>query len=298
MQINPKLYASVFAVPGALVDEYLKTADGDSIKVILYILRNGNAENVSKYLGISDERTDEILEFWQKMGVIGNADTPLHTPEIKAKRPKLSPSEISEKINRHPQIKSVFDIAEGYFSTKLNAMQCNSLVWLSEEYGYVPETFALLIDFCCQRDKLNWKYIETVAIDWAERNIKTVPEITAEVERLLAYYQYASVIRRLFFLNYPITSGQKVYAEKWQSRGYREDILKCAYEKTVENIGKTNFKYIDNILEDWYKLKLKTVTEVEKYYKQNPFNAAKYKQSKKVKSKPRSYDLDDVYALF
>ena len=33
-------WSSVFAVPGALVDQYIKAADGDQLKVILWLLRN------------------------------------------------------------------------------------------------------------------------------------------------------------------------------------------------------------------------------------------------------------------
>ena len=38
-------WSSVFAVPGALVDRYIKTADGDQLKVILWLLRNNGRKN-------------------------------------------------------------------------------------------------------------------------------------------------------------------------------------------------------------------------------------------------------------
>ena len=53
-------WSSVFAVPGALVDRYIKTADGDQLKVILWLLRNNgrsySAEEIAtKALKIASE---------------------------------------------------------------------------------------------------------------------------------------------------------------------------------------------------------------------------------------------------
>ena len=55
-------WSAVFAVPNALVDRYIKEADGDQLKVMLWFLRhNGRpyaAEDLAAALGITPQRVD------------------------------------------------------------------------------------------------------------------------------------------------------------------------------------------------------------------------------------------------
>ena len=74
-------WSAVFAVPNALVDRYIKEADGDQLKVMLWLLRhNGRpyaAEDLAAALGITPQRVDTALGFWMKSGLICSVDTPL-----------------------------------------------------------------------------------------------------------------------------------------------------------------------------------------------------------------------------
>ena len=55
-------WSSVFAVPGALVDRYIKTADGDQLKVILWLLRNNgrsySAEEIGEAVGLNGAQAE------------------------------------------------------------------------------------------------------------------------------------------------------------------------------------------------------------------------------------------------
>ena len=63
-------WSAVFAVPNALVDRYIKEADGDQLKVMLWLLRhNGRpyaAADLAAALGITPQRVDTALGFWIK----------------------------------------------------------------------------------------------------------------------------------------------------------------------------------------------------------------------------------------
>lgn len=99
-------WSAVFAVPNALVDRYIKEADGDQLKVMLWLLRhNGRpyaAEDLAAALGITPQRVDTALGFWMKSGLICSVDTPLDTaltpnhvesPTPVAPQPKAAPTQ-------------------------------------------------------------------------------------------------------------------------------------------------------------------------------------------------------------
>ena len=96
-------WSAVFAVPNALVDRYIKEADGDQLKVMLWLLRhNGRpyaAEDLAAALGITPQRVDTALGFWMKSGLICSVDTPLDTA--------LTPNHVESPTPVAPQPKAV-----------------------------------------------------------------------------------------------------------------------------------------------------------------------------------------------
>ena len=66
--LNAGCWETVFAVPGAVVDKYIKLASGSAVKVLLYILRNNGREvscqEISSALSISeDDIKDAFTDF-------------------------------------------------------------------------------------------------------------------------------------------------------------------------------------------------------------------------------------------
>ena len=77
-QINYGGFA--FAVPGDVVDHYIRLADGDKLKVLLFILRyaqdNVTAAAAAEYLHISEDAAQEALQFWEQAGVLRTGCAP------------------------------------------------------------------------------------------------------------------------------------------------------------------------------------------------------------------------------
>ena len=76
-------WSSVFAVPGALVDRYIKTADGDQLKVILWLLRNNgrsySAEEIGEAVGLNGAQAERAVQFWVQNGLLQKEEAPLST---------------------------------------------------------------------------------------------------------------------------------------------------------------------------------------------------------------------------
>ena len=72
------IWESVFAVPSAVTDQYLKIASGLSVKVLLLILRNqGNLalNEIAEILGQSASDIQDAIYYWIECGVILPTDT-------------------------------------------------------------------------------------------------------------------------------------------------------------------------------------------------------------------------------
>ena len=72
--LNAGCWESVFAVPGAVVDNYIKLASGSAVKVLLYILRNNGRDvsrtEISSALNINEDDVNDAFNFWEEVGII------------------------------------------------------------------------------------------------------------------------------------------------------------------------------------------------------------------------------------
>ena len=158
-------WSAVFAVPNALVDRYIKEADGDQLKVMLWLLRhNGRpyaAEDLAAALGITPQRVDTALGFWMKSGLICSVDTPLDTaltpnhvesPTPVAPQPKAAPTQpqrptapkrmlrpdglyISERVESSPEIRRLVEEAQNLLGKTLSPALSGTLIQAHEDYG-------------------------------------------------------------------------------------------------------------------------------------------------------------------
>ncbi len=205
------------------------------------------------------------------------------------KKPYINPSEISAIIQSDANIAELFKIAETLLGT-LNPSMQNSLIWMHNYLGLKKEVILILIGYCIDKNKTNASYIDKIALSWAENEINSLESATAEVERLNSAHTYINEIKQIFELRQNPTTNQQKFISQWQNDGFSTDLLRYAYEKTVEQINKVSFEYINKILISWKESGFKSSEDVknaeEEYKKKrrndspassDGFNADKYK---------------------
>ena len=158
-QINYGGFA--FAVPADVVDHYIRLADGDALKVLLFALRhaqeNITAESAAEYLRISPEKAAESLTFWEQADILRQNGAQTGTnfafaapapqevtpaPAVKHESPvgsqksskevRLDPSEIAETVENSEELTGLFTLAEKHLARPLNHMEQRSLIWMNQ----------------------------------------------------------------------------------------------------------------------------------------------------------------------
>lgn len=306
----------MFGVPCIVADNFLKLADEAQIKVLLYLLRNSDravsTEDISANTGVSVQQVSDAVLFWQQVNVLSQdvsfvVPTPVQPvieqpavaeiPQVKTtpqtvntvppKKTMISPSEISAVVTNDSNIAELFKIAESLLGTLNHAMQ-NSLIWMFNYLGLKKEVILILISNCIDINKTNPSYIEKIASEWAEKEINTLEAATAELEKINNSRLFTSEIKRIFELRQNPTANQQKFIAQWQSADFSIELIHLAYEKTVEQINKVSFEYINKILLTWKENGYKTPEDVhnaESEYKKkrrsdassDGFNADKYK---------------------
>lgn len=291
-KVNSGVWGTMFGVPCIVADNFLKLATGDQLKTLLYLLRcsgrPATTEEIAANTGVKPETVSDAILFWQQANVISAENSPQPTsimsaqtsapppaptasPEVKKpaqsavpvrRRENLYPSDISGMMKENPDLAELFKVAEAALGTLNNTMQ-NSLIWMTTYLGLKNEVIIVLVSYCAMIEKCHPKYIEEIAAAWAERDINTLSLAQEEVERMTSSRSYTSMIMKLFEMNRKPTSRQQEMIDRWSSESYPAELIRLAYEKTIEQIDKLNFDYINKILATWKESGFMSVEDVK-----------------------------------
>ena len=261
---------ATFDVPVRIVDYYLKAPDVE-LRLILFLLRHRNSsftkEDLCRALEADEERLDKAFRYWCAAGILFKAGN-----KYIAERPRLNASEIARytadeiasRIEGDAELRFLYRHAEEALKKPLSASDASTIFSLVEWNGLPPEVAAMLIQYCTSLGK-GLSRIQKMGIDWAEKGIDTYEK--AE-EYIRSEQEKASVISktaaRLGMTHRALTASEEVRFLAWNKEyGFGLDVVKKAYDRTVETTGKYALRYMDQILTRWAESGYHTVAEID-----------------------------------
>lgn len=276
LSVNCGIWGAMFGVPCIVADNFLKLATGEQIKVLLYLLRCSgkicSCEEIAANTGVSASEAEDAVLFWQQANVITPAGginpataspvmaqpapPPEQAPAAKQvaspseRRSPYSGSEIAAIMKDSQDIKELFKVSESILGTLKNS-QMNSIIWMYDHLGLKKEVIITLISYCASIEKVNTGYIEKIASVWAENEINSMEAAQEEIQKLTQSRDYISAIMKAFEMNRRPTAKQAEFISQWRNAGFRIELIHYAYEKTIEQINKLSFDYINKILMSW-----------------------------------------------
>lgn len=319
-KINLGGWGSVFAVPSALVDNYIKIASGNAVKVLLFFLRNSDreldAQAIAKYIDIKAEDVEDALVFWKQIGLLcidnnqisPSDDSPAEVKRFEVKTtksdltnndamkssvrkvelqrsPVFSPIEIADSIKDNEKVDFLFKTCERLYGRTLKHTEQNALVTILEHTGLCVEVTLMLVEYCFSVDKATPAYMKNVALDWFEKDIKTISDAENQIKYLTDLRSAENQIKSLFEINRALTPKEKGFIDRWVIQWKMPyELITFAYEENVDKIGKLSFPYMEKILSSWKEKGFSTIDQV-KQEKEN------WKNQNKTES---SFDIDEL----
>ena len=204
--INPASWYSVFAVPCELVDKHLKLAGAVQLKVLLWALRHNdqpiNDEAIATALHIQRADVSDAMLYWQECGLLieQNEDeyiptaptshltaAPAESPAVPAAAPPKPPVKllsrpqkadnafVARRMLESDEIRFLMEEAQQILGRLINNGESATLLMLHDDYGLPVDVIIMLIQYAVGIGKGNLRYIEKVALAWADKGIQTGP---------------------------------------------------------------------------------------------------------------------------
>lgn len=334
INISSDIATSFTTVSDIFIDQYMPKANGEFVKVYLYLLRaTGSGAGIATISEIADHFSNteadivRALNYWASEGIlqvqtgadgqitginlcslavsdmqaaqnnlqnnvvnntaqnnlqsnvvnnavqnISGADSQVQDSVVKKLKSqaadKAAPSqkeytldEIKE-FRKNPDISELFFIIETYLKHTLSSTDTNMVLYWLDELHFSTDLVEYLVEYCITKGHSSLRYMNKVALGWADAGIKTVDQAKDDAA---AHSQiYYSVMKALGITGRNLVDSEMSLINKWVGEyGFDIELVKAACSKTISAIQKPSFEYTDSILTNWRKKDVHTLKDVE-----------------------------------
>lgn len=302
-------------IPDVFFSEYLSSANGNYIKVYLYILflskydKDIKINDLSKKLALPLKVIQEAFKYWEDVGVLVKKHTGyilsnLQEIELlKLYSPKLtsSPEDIEKNSKNQYRAKAIENINNQFFQGIMSPSWYSDIDMWFKKYNFDEQVMLALFNYCFDHSALHRNYIQVVADSWYKNNIKSFSDLDKYYEKQEKISSLKKAIIKKLGLGRNLTAYEDAYVEKWSIEyGYSLEIIEIALRRTTSKTN-INFEYLNKIISDWHDRNFKTAAEIQEYIKNSKEKQENIKDLKKQtnynNSNQRVYNnFDNLYA--
>ena len=132
------------------------------------------------------------------------------------------------------------------------------------EYKFSQSTIEVieyLVEYCITNGHSSLRYMDKVALGWAENEIDTIEKAKEHVSiRSKAYY---SIMKAFGINGRNLADSEMTFVNKWSKEyGFDIELIQEACRRTISATQKPSFEYADSILTNWYNNHVHTLNDV------------------------------------
>lgn len=321
----------VTCVPNAFIDEYMPDANGEFVKIYLFLLRMLSQGEGHFGLSVMADKFNYTendirrgLSYWEKMHLLhleydasGNLSGICLLEPQGCSHVTVSPSsvgltptppapqktqETSGQVTQYTpdqlsdfcnqnNVRVLFMVAEKYIGHPLNMTEINTVLFWYDQLHFSTELIEFLIEYCVEKGHSSFHYINKVALNWAQDGISSVEE--AKRTANIHSQVYYAVMKAFGIAGRNLVDDEISYIDKWTNHyGLSLDLITEACSRTIRNIGKTNFSYADTILENWHQNGIQHLEDIAALDKAHADNKTVSSTPRKTVSNNRFHNFE------
>ena len=323
--------AEVTVLTNNFIDNYMPGANGEFVKVYIYLLRllsdtsvPFSLEQMADHFFCTERDIIRALKYWEKEKLLtltyrnseDIADIILNVPPVKSaasdtpvsaapvtktetqtssapaqpvkqttrSATALSPDRVKE-LKQNDEIVQLLYIAEQYLGKTLTPTEMKKILFFYDELKFSPDLIEYLIEYSVSRGHKSMRYIETVALAWADEGITTVTMAKKANSRYAK--EYFTIFKSMGISGRNPVDTEISLMNTWlNDYGFTMDIIQEACSRTVLSTGQPSFQYADKILSGWKDRNVRTLADVRLLDAQHQRQKLEKNTQRKTASKP------------
>lgn len=314
-------------VPNVFIDELMADANGEYVKIYLYLLRCMNTAEGFSISGMADklDHTEKdvkrALKYWEKMHVLqleydasqqlrgiclldssslevrravpvtcaspaapmaptasavsGTVTAPVSqsaqtAPSGAGRRPSYTKDQM-RSFQTNEETCDLFFIIERYIGHPLSATDYDTIFYWYDGLHFSTDLIEYLVESCVDKGHKSLRYMDKVALSWADASISTVED--AKCAANMHSQLYYGVMKAFGIHGRNLADYELKLIDKWsKAYGFDSAIIGEACKRTLQATSQPSFQYADSILENWHQnnvRKLEDISLLDSAYKRS-----------------------------
>ena len=301
------------------LSDVLANADEQDLRILVALMmvadENGAvSEEISlgDILGLERPEIDASVKFWRGAGIVGThrvTKTDKNDAIKKAVEKKeiqtahrggaveksagvssYTTDELATLLEKRRGLSLFVDEAQRVSGMTFNSYDIGIIVGLIDQFGFEEEAVLHILAYLTRIGKRGARKAEKLAIRFYDDGITTADGVAERIAIIERSSETVHKIKQLFGIgSRELSKTEKSLFDKWtQKFAYDIDVIRMAYDITVDRTQKPLPKYAGSILENWYAEGLRTPADI------NAYEQAKKQEAKSAEG-DKSYDLDDFF---
>ncbi len=294
MKISIKYTGRIISLPTEIA-EFTSKATKEDLCVIINLFANPEylssfdsvLEAFSEKTGLGVDTVLRSLSFWNKTGIIEIDEMVESAPIVATSNrvPTYSGAQINKFISENKKIASLFDACQQIMGKSFNPIDYNNVIYLKDYFKLSDDYIMLLIAHCVENEKPGWAYIRKTAKNLYEDGVDTYAELEKHFAERKERSSLEYRIRAIFGIGMrELSKKEREKFNLWIKADVCEELIRKAYDITVNNTTKPSVAYASRIIENWISMGYSTLEDVE--------NAEDKHRSK---LKMSTFDTDDFF---
>lgn len=263
---------NILSLHRAAVDKLAQQGDGDAALLYLVLTGGGN----SGALPWGPERVEGAKNTLLQLGLIPADQNVL--PPVPQKLeddhpPEYTAQDIAQALQNQQGFRDLVPAVEQILGKVLSPADLKILYTLYDFLGLPPEVLLTLTGWCAQQAKAKGPgrkptlpQIRREAYKWQKAGIDSLEAADAHLRRLSRLDRRGTeIIQLLFGESRSPVSKEAEYLDQWIQKGFSDDLLLLARDRTIYHLQVFKWSYMNGILNRWREKGLTTVEAVEAY---------------------------------
>ena len=317
MKIDLHFGTGVLTIPASALEQIGRAGERELKVLLALgdpAIRGGlEAADLAKKLGLSFEQVLCAIEFWRGAGLLtrseGGAQAPAPVASVQMKReekpvevaapvesapqkngasvtivrsddgmPHYTADEINRIFEKNGHLSGMIDECQNIFGKIFNPTEINRLMALTDYFGLDCEYILILAYYCKKIGKASVPYLDKLARSFYNEGIDHVDTLGERLGEMEAAADLGGVYRSLSGAGKrAFTDKENRFLTQWVKWNISPEVLKIAYEISVDNTGAPSMPYTNKVLSNWKEAGYTTAEQVRKAIEE-------YKQKKEGKA--------------
>jgi len=173
-----------------------------------------------------------------------------------------------------------------YLGGTLNSSDASTIAYFYDTLHFPSDLIEYLIGYCVSNEHRSMRYIEKVALTWAEKGVSSVKQAKTLINN--HNETIYSVLDAFGIKNRAAGKVEQDYIKKWTDvYCFSSDLIVEACNRTLRLTHEPSFEYTDTILTKWHNANVKTQEDIDlldKKFEQTQQNKDYKKKNNAVKS--------------